>query len=136
MIYDRIWVSHSPPHARSNRLAEKQTGLFVKAAIKNRSSVLGQRIYASAAYYTPQQIVDEFSAVIGKPAVYVKIPEEVFKSFLPHEKAQEIYETVMLFQKDVGYYAGADLADSLKLLGDEEPAQWKAYAAKNLEQWL
>ncbi|RAO67077.1 uncharacterized protein BHQ10_003089 [Talaromyces amestolkiae] len=111
-------------------------GLFVKAAIKNRSSVLGQRIYASAAYYTPQQIVDEFSAVIGKPAVYVKIPEEVFKSFLPHEKAQEIYETVMLFQKDVGYYAGADLADSLKLLGDEEPAQWKAYAAKNLEQWL
>lgn len=118
------------------RLADKRTGLFVKAAIKNRSSVLGQRIYASVAYYTPEQIADGFSAAIGKPAVYVKISEEVFKSFLPVEKAQEIYETVMLFQKDVGYYAGADLADSLKLLGDEKPTEWKAYVAKNLEQWL
>lgn len=98
--------------------------------------MLGQRIYASAAYYTPQQIVDDFSAVIGKPAVYVKISKEVFKSFLPESKAQEIYETVMLFQKDVGYYAGADLADSLKVLGDEKPTEWKGYAAKNLEQWL
>jgi uncharacterized protein YbjT (DUF2867 family) len=113
-----------------------RVGLFVKAAIKNRASVLGQRIHASVAYYTPQQIVDDFSAVIGKPTVFMKIPEEVFKSFLPEEKAQEIYETVMLFQKDVGYYAGADLVDSLKLLGDEKPTEWKDYAAKNLEQWL
>lgn len=42
----------------------------------------------------------------------------------------------MLFQKDVGYYAGADLSESLKLLGDEKPTEWKDYAAKNLEQWL
>lgn len=66
----------------------------------------------------------------------MKIPDEVFKSFLPEQKTQEIYETVMLFQKDVGYYAGADLSESLKLLGDEKPTEWKDYAAKNLEQWL
>ncbi|KAF3402777.1 NmrA-like family domain-containing protein 1 [Talaromyces pinophilus] len=111
-------------------------GLFVKAAIKNRSSVLAQKIYASAAYYTPQQIVDDFSAVIEKPAVFMKISEQVFKSFIEEEKAQELYETVMLFQKDMGYYAGADLSESLKLLGDEKPTEWKDYAAKNLEQWL
>ncbi|OKL55970.1 hypothetical protein UA08_08752 [Talaromyces atroroseus] len=90
-------------------------GLFVKAAIKYRSSLLGQRIFASAAYYTPQQIVDDFSAATGKAAAFLQIPEDVFKAFLPEAKAQEISETVMLFES-VGYYAGADLSGSLKLL--------------------
>jgi hypothetical protein len=39
----------------------------------------------------------------------------------------------MLFQS-VGYYARADLSDSLKLL-DEKPTEWKEYVQENLKHW-
>lgn len=64
----------------------------------------------------------------------MQISEEVFKSFLPEQKAQEICETVLLFQQGIGYYAGADLSESLKLL-DEKPTEWKEYAMNNLDKW-
>ncbi|KAH8690298.1 hypothetical protein BGW36DRAFT_390557 [Talaromyces proteolyticus] len=114
--------------------ASEDTGLFVKAAIKNHKSVLGQRIYASAAYYTIEQIIEDFSKVTGKAATFMKVTEEQFKSFLPPNKAVEVFETLMMTQT-TGYYAGADLTDSLKLL-DGKPTEWKGYVAKNREKWL
>lgn len=105
----------------------------MKAAIKNREKVLGKQIYASVAYYTFEQIVDEFSSVTGKPAKYMKVPGEVFKSFLPENKAEDIYEMLMLIQ-EFGYYGGADLAESLELL-DEKPTEWKEFVEKNREKW-
>jgi hypothetical protein len=105
----------------------------VKAIIKNREKLLGKQIYASVAYYTFDQIVNEFSSVTGKPAVYMKVPEEIFKSFLPENKAAEICEMLMLIQ-EFGYYAGADLAESLELL-DGKPTGWKEFLKKNREKW-
>ncbi|CRG83341.1 NmrA-like family domain-containing protein 1 [Talaromyces islandicus] len=108
-------------------------GLFVKGAIKNREKVLGKQIYASVEYYNFEQLVNDFSNVTGKPAAYMKVPGEAFKTFLPENKATEVYETLMFIQ-DFGYYAGADLTESLDLL-DEKPTEWKDFVEKNREKW-
>ncbi|KAH7111170.1 hypothetical protein B0J13DRAFT_682150 [Dactylonectria estremocensis] len=68
--------------------AASDTGKFVKAAIEKYPSYVNQRIYAATAYYTPAQMASEFSEVIGKPTASVKVPSEVFKSFLPAPVAQ------------------------------------------------
>lgn len=76
----------------------------------------------------------EFSEAIGKPAGFVQIPGEVFKSFLPPPVAQELLEN-MLLMEDPGYYAGADLSESLAML-DEKPVSWKQFVEENKAQWL
>jgi hypothetical protein len=71
--------------------------------------------------------------VTGKPASYIKVPGEAFKTFLPESKAEEIYEMLMMIQ-EFGYYGGADLTESLELL-DEKPTEWKDFVEKNREKW-
>jgi hypothetical protein len=63
----------------------------------------------------------------------MKVPGEMFKSFLPESKATEIYDMLMLIQ-EFGYYAGADLTESLELL-DGKPTEWKEFVEKNREKW-
>lgn len=48
--------------------------------------------------------------------------------------AQELLETVLLLE-DPGYYDGADLSESLKLLS-EEPTSLKAFVQANIDKWL
>lgn len=72
LIYDQLWIIH--PNLHSNRLADKQSGPFVKAIIKERSSVLGQIIYASAANIPFNRPLTLFGCN-GKPAMFVKILE-------------------------------------------------------------
>lgn len=105
----------------------------MKAAIKNNRTPSGKQIYAATDYYTPDRIVSEFSEVIGKPASFQQVPAEVFKSFLPPPVAQELLENMLLLE-DPGYYAKADLTESLGLLG-EKPTSWKEYVAANKEKW-
>ncbi|KAK7428138.1 hypothetical protein QQZ08_005377 [Neonectria magnoliae] len=107
---------------------------FVKAAIQNYPSYLGKRIYAATEYYTPARIAHEFSEVIGVPASFVQIPTETFKSYLPAPIAQEMLENILLLE-DPGYYAGADLTESLALL-EEAPTSWKSFVARHKEKWL
>ncbi|KAK9431019.1 hypothetical protein V1505DRAFT_369753 [Lipomyces doorenjongii] len=105
------------------------TGLFVKAIIKNRSTLLGKRVYGATDYYSPTRMVQEFSEVTGNVANFVQIPAETFKSFLHPAVAQEIYENMELLA-DPGYYAGASLESSLALL-DQPPKSWKAFVGKS-----
>ncbi|KAK9358132.1 hypothetical protein V1504DRAFT_442376 [Lipomyces starkeyi] len=86
------------------------TGKFVAAVIKNRSSVLGKRIYEAAASWT-------------------QIPVDQWKKFLPPAAAQEILENNLLLEGP-GYYAGADLKESYHLL-EQKPTTWKEFVAKN-----
>ncbi|KAF4983963.1 hypothetical protein FZEAL_755 [Fusarium zealandicum] len=113
--------------------AGSDTGKFVKAAIKHRSDVLGKRIYAATDYYTPSRLISEFSEVIGKPASYSQVPTEAFKSFLPPSIAEEMTENMLLLE-DPGYYAGADLEESLSLL-DEKPTTWKEFVEQYKSKW-
>jgi uncharacterized protein YbjT (DUF2867 family) len=111
------------------------TGKFVKAAINKFPAWLGRRIYATSPYLTPNQIVAQFSEVTGAKAVFVQVPGDVFKSFLPEAIAQEILETQQL-QEEPGYYGGADVEESIALLGDDKPTGWKEYVEKNKSIWI
>lgn len=109
------------------------TGKFVTAAIRNRSTVLGKDIYEAADYYSPSRIVSEFSEVTGKKASWTQIPEDKYKSFLPPPAAQELLENHLLLENP-GYYAGANLEESLSLL-QQKPVTWKEFVAKNLDKF-
>lgn len=76
----------------------------------------------------------EFGEVLGKAAGFVQIPGETFKSFLPPPVAQELLENMYLTE-DPGYYAGADLSESLSLV-EEKPIAWKEFVEKNKAKWL
>lgn len=103
------------------------------AAMKKDPSGTGKQIYAATDYYTPKRLMSEFGEVLGKPAGFVQIPGDTFKSFLPPPVAQELLENMYLLE-DPGYYAGADLSESLGML-DEKPISWKAFVEKNKSRW-
>jgi hypothetical protein len=96
------------------------TGKFVKAIFLNKDKTLGKEVYGATKYYTPQEIVEIFEKtypVDGKGVQYVKTagPEfvEKLKGYgLPERIAEELLENAYLLNKEVGYYAGADLAES------------------------
>ncbi|OPB44641.1 hypothetical protein A0O28_0029600 [Trichoderma guizhouense] len=113
--------------------AAEDTGKFVKAAIKNFPSQAGSRILAASDYYTIDQLISEFSEVMGRPAHAVQIDDDKFKSFLSPVAAQELLENMKLLE-DPGYYAGESLAGSLALL-EEKPTTWKEFVEKNKEKW-
>ncbi|XP_044721710.1 nmrA-like family domain-containing protein [Hirsutella rhossiliensis] len=84
------------------------TGKFVKAAIKHHPKYVGKHIYAATNYYSPSQLLAEFS-------------EEMLENFLLTENP--------------GYYGGAGLSESLSLL-DETPTTWREFVDKNKAKWL
>ncbi|KAJ6779891.1 hypothetical protein PWT90_08663 [Aphanocladium album] len=112
---------------------DSDTGLFVKAALKE-TSPSGKQILAATDYITPNKLVSEFSEVIGKPANFFPAPADVFKSFLPPHGAQELLENMLLLQ-DPGYYGGASLDESHKLI-DGKPTTWKDFVTAHKQKWL
>ncbi|RHZ66421.1 hypothetical protein CDV55_106805 [Aspergillus turcosus] len=113
--------------------AAKDTGLFVRAALKNMDKLKGKHVLAAAAYYTPEEIVDTFSKVTGKKAVFVQVTPEQYKASFPETVAQEYLEN-HLFVEDPGYFLGESLDDSLKLL-DSKPTTWAEFVEKNAAAW-
>ncbi|KAK3723033.1 hypothetical protein LTR37_002179 [Vermiconidia calcicola] len=109
-------------------------GKYVRAALKDYPSCVGKHIYAAVDYYTPKRLVAEFGEVLGVPAAFAQIPEEMFKSFLPPPVAQELLENMLLLE-DPGYYAGAKLGESLRFM-DGEPTTWKEFVQANKARWV
>jgi len=104
-------------------------GKFVAAAIKNRSSVLGERIYAAENYYSATKMADIFSEATGHPAKAIGIPPEAFQKNLPPAIASELTDMMVSFSSP-GYYGGADLKESLALL-DANLTSLKEYLTVN-----
>jgi hypothetical protein len=100
--------------------AENDTGKFVKAIFLNREKTLGKEVYGATKYYTPLEISETFEKVFpvdGKGIQYVQVKGDDFvnklKSYGMSQKiGEEILENMYLFNKEYGYYAGADLAES------------------------
>lgn len=109
------------------------TGNYVKIAIKGFPDRVGSRIHAAVRYYTVDEIVDEWQEVTGKTLKFVQLPHDTWKSYLPAPVAQELLENMLLLA-DVGYYAGADLAETNKLL-DEPATTWRQYVEANKSKW-
>ena len=114
-------------------MTDINVGKFVVAAIKKDSSGTGKRIYAATDYYTPKRLMAGFGEVMGQPAGFAQIPGDVFKSFMPTAAAQELLENIYLTE-DPGYYAGADLSESLEMI-EGKPKSWKQFVEDNKAQW-
>ncbi|KAI6782654.1 NmrA-like family domain-containing protein-like protein [Emericellopsis cladophorae] len=113
--------------------AQRDTGKYVKAAIKAFNGESGRKFYGASEYISHQQLVDDWSEVMGKKAVFKQIPAELFQSFLPPQIAKEMTENMLLLG-DVGYYAGASLDETNALL-EEKPTTWKEYVAANKDKF-
>lgn len=111
----------------------EDTGLFVKAAIKHATQLKNKQILAAEKYYTPEEIVDAFSQVTGKKAVFVQVTPDQYKASLPPTMAQEFLENQQ-FVEDPGYYLGEPLEPSLNLL-DSAPTTWPEFVKKNVSAW-
>lgn len=83
-------------------------------------------------YYLPERIVAEFTEVSGLPAEFVYLQPDEYLEVLPPAIGHELLEMHQLLETP-GYYAGADLKDSLKVL-DSKPTTWKEFVAKT-EEW-
>ncbi|CAI7628464.1 hypothetical protein N7533_008606 [Penicillium manginii] len=113
--------------------AAQDTGLFVKVAIKHAVQLKDKQVLAAAKYYTPQEIVDIFSRVTGKTAVFLQISPEQYKASLPAAVATEYLEN-QLFVEEPGYYLGESLEPTLKLL-DSKPTTWEEFLKRNVSVW-
>lgn len=92
-----------------------------------------KHVLAAAKYYTPQEIVDTFSNVTGKKAVFIQVSSEQYKASLPAAIASEYLEN-QLFVEDPGYYLGESLEPTLKLV-DSKPTTWEEFVKKNVSAW-
>jgi|TARA_R110002003_G_scaffold351_12_gene18980 hypothetical protein len=104
-------------------------GKFVKAIIKNRSSVIGARILGAEGYYTPTQVLNTLAEVAGKKTAFVQLDENTYKSYLPEFMAQEMLEN-HLFIESPGYYNGEGLEKSHAIL-DEKLVPLKEFLEKS-----
>ena len=103
--------------------AANDTGKFVKAIFLNKEKTLGRDIYGAEKYYTPVEVAQAFEEafpVDGKGTQYVPVKGEDFvktlKGYGMSDKiAEEMLENMYLLNKEYGYYAGADLKESLSV---------------------
>lgn len=105
----------------------------MKATMKHAGELKNKRILAATKYYTPEEIVEIFSRVSGKKAVYIQVSNEQFMATLPSNVAPEHLDN-QLFIEDPGYYLGEPLEPSLKLL-DSKPVTFEDFVRKNLSAW-
>ncbi|KAK3114998.1 hypothetical protein LTR53_006083 [Teratosphaeriaceae sp. CCFEE 6253] len=111
------------------------TGKFVRAIMREFPACLGKQTYAAVDYLTPRRLLAESSEVVGKPASFVRVAEETFKSFLPPPVAQELLENILLLE-DPGYYAGVALEEGGPMPAKEELTTWKEFVQANKAKWL
>lgn len=93
------------------------TGKFVAGILLQPSGRLGQRVFGATDWYSVEQIVSTIEKVSGKKVKYQEVPDEMFKSFLPAEIAEETTQT-LIFMREYAYYGpGAEeaLVESLKV---------------------
>ena len=103
--------------------AANDTGKFVKAIFLNKEKTLGKDIYGAEKYYTPVEVAQAFEVafpVDGKGTQYVPVKGEDFINTMkgngmPDKIAEEMLENMYLLNKEYGYYAGADLKESLSV---------------------
>ncbi|PGH15380.1 hypothetical protein AJ80_05564 [Polytolypa hystricis UAMH7299] len=113
--------------------AAEDTGLFVKACLKNADKLQGKRILEASEYLTAEEIIDTFSKVTGKKAAFIQVTPEQYKASLPEAVAEEYLEN-QLFVEEPGYFLGKSLDDSLKLL-ESKPTTWAEFVKKNAAAW-
>jgi hypothetical protein len=93
----------------------------------------GKQVLGAAGYYTAEEVVETFTKVTGKKAVFVPVSADQYKAVLPPAVAQEFLENHLLIESP-GYYLGQSLDESLKLL-DAKPTSFANFVKKNADAW-
>ena len=94
------------------------TGKYVKAILENKNEWMGKEVYGAQRYYTPPEVVEIFKRNYpGQNAKFISLTEEEFTQNMeaqgrPRPIAEEMAESMMLMNKQYGYYNGADLKAS------------------------
>ena len=79
------------------------TGKYVGAILADPEMYEGKVFSAATRLYSFDEIVQTMSKTSGKTVKYNKLPESVFRGFLPPESADHLIE-MFLFIEDYGYY--------------------------------
>ncbi|KFY80656.1 hypothetical protein V499_00484 [Pseudogymnoascus sp. VKM F-103] len=113
------------------------TGKFAKAILLAGDKAFGKTYDAAVAYVTTAEIAAEWSAVTGKEAKAVVADPEAWKAQLrgfglSEHAAEELYQNMRLMD-EFGYYGGASLEESQKIL-DEKLTTLKEFIGKQ-DQW-
>jgi len=95
---------------------EADYGKYVVGALEDGSI---ETVHAAPEYITPTQIVAGFAKATGKNVKFVRIPDEQLQAIMSQARG-EVLATHMIGMfrafREAGYYCGADLAPSNKIL--------------------
>lgn len=105
------------------------TGKWVGAVLADPEKYAGKRFAAAERCYTWEEMARILSSVTGKTVVHQKVPDDVFKGFMPEAMRDQLFEMWTLC-RDYGYY-GASM---------EVEVEWAARQARgkptSLEEFL
>lgn len=89
-----------------------ETGMWVGAILAEPDRFEGKQFAAAAEILTMQEVCEIVSRVSGKTVGHQKLPDEVFKGFLPEGLRQQLFE-MWAFQREYGYY-GPSMDEDVK----------------------
>lgn len=80
-----------------------ETGRWVGAVLAAPDRFAGKQLAAAAEILSMDEVCEIVSRVTGKTVRYQKLPDEVFKGFMPEGLREQLFE-MWVFQRDYGYY--------------------------------
>lgn len=80
-----------------------ETGRWVGAVLAAPDRFAGKQLAAAAEVLSMDEVCEIVSSVSGKTVRYQKLPDEVFKGFMPEGLREQLVE-MWVFQRDYGYY--------------------------------
>jgi len=118
---DGVMEFHAPMRhdAAVGWVSVGDTGLVVRTLFENPKEWAGKSVDLSSGYWTWSQIAEIWGRVNGKPARYVKLPYEVFKTFA----GAEITNMFQYFS-EYGIFNGRDLTDTRKRWPGLKDPEW------------
>ena len=90
-------------HTRVPFIDITETGKWVGAILAAPDEYVGKQFAAASEILTMDEVARIVSGVTGKTVRYQKLPDEVFKGFMPEGLREQLYE-MWVFQRDYGYY--------------------------------
>lgn len=108
----------------------RDSGKFVAAVLADPDKYEGKVMFAAEKEYSTTEICEILSRVEGKKVVLKKVPDEVFKGFLPEGPSREMYFQMNVLFRDFNYFGPKQ----------KEEVEWAASQAvgklRGLEEFL
>ena len=103
---DFVLANCMHPHARVPFIDITESGKWVGAILADPDRYAGKQFAAASEILSMDEVVRIVSRVTGKTVRYQKVPDEVFKGFMPEGLRQQLYE-MWAFNRDFGYYGAS-----------------------------